>query len=321
MQPAVQCPRWRHGSTGRHEDHLHQLYARKPGVWPPGLIHPDKVVLEVPTLPEGASVEDIENAVALLNHSPSGDSPRLQPECAAAWLCPVAAAGQVHQARHEGLQARDGSSPGEIRTCQHHGRTDCRKSGNRRTVPAHAGSGRQACSRASGLPSPRWSRPDRPPFAGHHHSVDQPGAPAGSSAEIEELLKKDPLLSFNLLRFINSSGFGLSCEITSFRHAVMILGLKKLFRWAAPAADHVARQRHGPGHRHDSRSARAPDGIAGAEMLAPEECDNAFVVGRVLAAGCHAGHSSGRGPKSVALPEPVLDALLLTRACFTIPSR
>ena len=54
-----------------------------------------------------------------------------------------------------------------------------------------------------------------------------------STEEIEELLKKDPTLSFNLLRFINSSGFGLSCEITSFRHAVMILGLKKLFRWAA----------------------------------------------------------------------------------------
>ncbi|MEF9947582.1 MAG: HDOD domain-containing protein, partial [Comamonas sp.] len=54
-----------------------------------------------------------------------------------------------------------------------------------------------------------------------------------STEEIEELLKKDPTLSFNLLRFINSSGFGLSCEVTSFRHAVMILGLKKLFRWAA----------------------------------------------------------------------------------------
>ncbi|MFX9108709.1 HDOD domain-containing protein, partial [Acinetobacter baumannii] len=48
------------------------------------------------------------------------------------------------------------------------------------------------------------------------------------TSEIEDLLKKDPTLSFNLLRFINSSGFGLSCEVTSFRHAVMILGLKKL---------------------------------------------------------------------------------------------
>ena len=32
----------------------------------------------------------------------------------------------------------------------------------------------------------------------------------GSTAEIEALLKKDPTLSFNLLRFINSAGFGLS---------------------------------------------------------------------------------------------------------------
>ena len=35
------------------------------------------------------------------------------------------------------------------------------------------------------------------------------------------------------MRLINSSGFGLTREITSFRQAVMLLGLKKLFRWAA----------------------------------------------------------------------------------------
>ena len=48
--------------------------------------------------------------------------------------------------------------------------------------------------------------------------------------KIEVVLKRDPTLSFHLLRFINSAGFGLSCEITSFRHAVMILGTQKLFR-------------------------------------------------------------------------------------------
>ena len=51
-------------------------------------------------------------------------------------------------------------------------------------------------------------------------------------SDIEELIKKDPALSFKLLRMINSCGFGLSVEITSFRHAVMILGLNKLNRWA-----------------------------------------------------------------------------------------
>nr|MBW4049624.1 EAL domain-containing protein [Pseudomonadota bacterium] len=48
---------------------------------------------------------------------------------------------------------------------------------------------------------------------------------------IEEVLKRDPALSFKLLRYINSSGFGLMSEVTSFRHAVMMLGYKKLFRW------------------------------------------------------------------------------------------
>ena len=54
-----------------------------------------------------------------------------------------------------------------------------------------------------------------------------------STEEIEAVLKKDAMLGFNLMRLINSSGFGLSREITSFRQAVMLMGLKKLFRWAA----------------------------------------------------------------------------------------
>ena len=54
-----------------------------------------------------------------------------------------------------------------------------------------------------------------------------------STDEIEAVLKKDAVLGFNLMRLINSSGFGLNHEITSFRQAVMLLGLKKLFRWAA----------------------------------------------------------------------------------------
>ena len=54
-----------------------------------------------------------------------------------------------------------------------------------------------------------------------------------STEAIEEVLKKDAGLAFNLMRMINSAGFGLRREVTSFREAVMILGLRKLFRWAA----------------------------------------------------------------------------------------
>ncbi len=50
-------------------------------------------------------------------------------------------------------------------------------------------------------------------------------------SEIEIALKRDMTLSYKLLRYINSAGFGLSCEIQSFRHAVAILGYQKLYRW------------------------------------------------------------------------------------------
>ena len=53
-----------------------------------------------------------------------------------------------------------------------------------------------------------------------------------STSDIEAVLKHDPSLSYNLLRFINSAGFGLQTQITSFKHAVMLLGLNRLFKWA-----------------------------------------------------------------------------------------
>ena len=49
--------------------------------------------------------------------------------------------------------------------------------------------------------------------------------------EIEAGFKKDAALSFKLLRYINSVGFGLSCEVQSINHALTILGSNQLYRW------------------------------------------------------------------------------------------
>jgi len=100
-----------------------------------------------------------------------------------------------------------------------------------------------------------------------------------STDEIEQVLKKDAGLAFNLMRLINSAGFGLSREITSFRQAVMLMGLKKLFRWAALLLT-------------ASRSGGAPSSLGqtavvrgrlmellALETLPPDEADQAFVVG------------------------------------------
>ena len=51
--------------------------------------------------------------------------------------------------------------------------------------------------------------------------------------KLEATLKRDPSLAFKLMRFINSPAFGLRVEISSFRHAIMMLGYQRLKRWLA----------------------------------------------------------------------------------------
>jgi EAL and modified HD-GYP domain-containing signal transduction protein len=51
--------------------------------------------------------------------------------------------------------------------------------------------------------------------------------------DMEGVLKADPTLAFRLLRYINSAAFGLRVEVTSFKHALMLLGYQRLKRWLA----------------------------------------------------------------------------------------
>lgn len=50
---------------------------------------------------------------------------------------------------------------------------------------------------------------------------------------LEQTLKRDPSLAFKLLRYMNSAAFGLPVEVSSFRHAIMLLGYARLRRWLA----------------------------------------------------------------------------------------
>jgi len=50
---------------------------------------------------------------------------------------------------------------------------------------------------------------------------------------LEAVMKNDPTMAFKLLRYLNSPAFGLSMEVTSFRHAIMLLGYQRLKRWLA----------------------------------------------------------------------------------------
>jgi c-di-GMP-related signal transduction protein len=129
-------------------------------------------------------------------------------------------------------------------------------------------------------------------------------------ATIEELLKRDPTLSFKLLRYINSAGFGLGCEVTSFRHAVMILGLKKLFRWAALLLTAI-------------KSGTAPPVVASfavtrgrfmellaAECLPAADCDNAFLAGVFSMLDVMLGVPMEQALGDLVLPSDINDVLI-----------
>lgn len=75
----------------------------------------------------------------------------------------------------------------------------------------------------------RGTRPDLQVVVELIRRVDQ-----GEDIErLEATLKRDPALAFKLLKYMNSAAFGLKVEVTSFRHAIMLMGYQKLKRWLA----------------------------------------------------------------------------------------
>ncbi len=149
-----------------------------------------------------------------------------------------------------------------------------------------------------------------------------------STVEIEEVLKRDPTLSFNLLRFINSAGFGVRSEVTSFKHAVMLLGLNRLFKWAALLLTTSQGGDMPPAVATTAVARGRLMELLAAELLPPDECDNAFVVGVFSLLDTMLGIAMETALATIALPDSVTQALLtrtgplapfleLTLACET----
>lgn len=127
--------------------------------------------------------------------------------------------------------------------------------------------------------------------------------------EIEALLKRDAMLGFNLLRLINSAGFGLTQEVTSFRHAVMLIGMKRLMRWTALL---LTASRTGDASAIVGTTAvvrgRMME-LLGAGSLTAEECESAFVVGLFSLLDDMLGMPMADALQLLTLPASINDAI------------
>lgn len=148
--------------------------------------------------------------------------------------------------------------------------------------------------------------------------------------DIEAALKQDVALSFKLLRYINSAGFGLPVEIQSFRHAVTMLGYEKLNKWLSLLLVTASRE---PGAQAIMQAAitrgRFMEQI-GQAFFDKAEHDNLFIAGAFSLLNVLLGTSMDAVLSEMHLPEAITAALTgrggiykpfldLARACESDP--
>ena len=128
--------------------------------------------------------------------------------------------------------------------------------------------------------------------------------------DIEAALKQDVALSYKLLRYINSVGFGLSCEVQSFRHAVTILGYSRLNKWLSLLLVTASRDPMAPALMHTALTrARLMEALAQG-LVDSSEHDNLFITGAFSMLDALLGVSMEQVLESMSLPEAISDALL-----------
>lgn len=128
--------------------------------------------------------------------------------------------------------------------------------------------------------------------------------------DVETGFKRDPALSFKLLRYINSVGFGLSCEIQSIRHALTILGTKQLYRWLTLLMVTAGENAAAPALMKTAITRGRLTELLGTDYFDKADRDNLFIVGVFSLLDAMLEMPMDQVLEKVLLPEAVTDALL-----------
>lgn len=135
--------------------------------------------------------------------------------------------------------------------------------------------------------------------------------------QIEDAMKQDVALSFKLLRYINSAGFGLMCQVQSFRHAVVILGYEKLNKWLSLLLVTAGKDPSAPALMQAAIARGRLMEVLGAEFFPREEHDNLFITGAFSLLDRLLGAPMDKVLEEMSLPDRISDALLGQDGAYT----
>jgi c-di-GMP-related signal transduction protein len=134
--------------------------------------------------------------------------------------------------------------------------------------------------------------------------------------QLEGVLKRDAGLSYKLLRYINSAGFGLGTEIQSLRHAVTMLGYSPLYRWLSVLLAAAGSSTQSPVLMQAAIVRGRFAELLGQSFLPRAEAENLFVAGMFSLLDLLLGVSMEEVLDSIQLSEAVTQALLTREGIF-----
>lgn len=136
------------------------------------------------------------------------------------------------------------------------------------------------------------------------------------NSEIEAGFKRDAALSFKLLRYINSVGFGLSCEIQSINHALTILGRKQLYRWLTLLMVTAGDNSTPSALMKTSITRGRLTELLGESYFEKHDRDNLFIVGVFSLLDAILKMPMEKVLEKIQLPETVTEALLTREGIY-----
>ena len=128
--------------------------------------------------------------------------------------------------------------------------------------------------------------------------------------QLEGVLKRDAALSYKLLRYINSAGFGLGCEVQSLKHAVTMLGYSPLYRWLSLLLATATTTGYSPVLMQTAVIRGRFAELLGQTFLPRSEAENLFVAGMFSLLDKLLGMPMENVLEKIQLSEPVTQALL-----------